>query len=278
MKKSLFLPALLLLFFNCSNVYSQNKLDKSKKELNANSAASSDSSNSKPASSSKPDNEDTNLGLQVLGYVFFGVFKYGLIGDYNNEEHLQNELTPYPFYKSKVGNFQDTEGDSVTGKQFRLDLENHFIYSNNTLFGNHLEAKIRPFQYFYLQTDYYQLFEYDTFTNTRDQLSLFYFNVGYDRVRLERFNLGWTLGASYIGNEVKKAGFSYGVNAEYFLSKHISFSGEAKWSSINSNPVNSYKIQSKFFRKNYFLGIGFERLKIATPVYNLIGIGGGIYF
>jgi hypothetical protein len=128
-----------------------------------------------------------------------------------------------------------------------------------------------------LKTDFYQLFEFNDFDNSNDRLSLFYFNLGYDRIRFERFNLGWTAGASYVGNGVKKGGFSYGINAEYFLEKNISFAGESKWSRINYNPVNSLKIQSKFFKNNY-LSLSYERLKIASPIYNLIGIGGSIYF
>lgn len=107
---------------------------------------------------------------------------------------------------------------------------------------------------------------------------MLYFNLAYDRVRLEDFNLGWTIGASYVGNEVKKGGFSFGLNVEYFLDKSISLTLNSKWSSINQNPVNSIELKGKYFRKNYFGSIGYERLKIGTPVYNLIGIGAGIYF
>jgi hypothetical protein len=160
----------------------------------------------------------------------------------------------------------------------RFDVENSFIYSSNDLFGNHLKAKIRPFQYFYLQSDFHQLYEFDKIENTDSRLSLFHFNLGYDRIRFEKFNLGWTLGASYVGNEVKKAGFSYGLNAEYFMGNHISFMASGKWSKINMQSVNAFELQSKFHRKNYFFSLGFEHLKIATPTYNFISLGGGIYF
>ena len=107
---------------------------------------------------------------------------------------------------------------------------------------------------------------------------MFQFNLNYDRIRLEKFNFGWNLGATYVENEVKKAGFAYGLNAEYFMGNRISFFGSAKWSRINGLPVNAFELQSKFHRKNYFFSLGFEHLKIATPTYNFVALGGGFYF
>ena len=98
----------------------------------------------------------------------------------------------------------------------------------------------------------FSLFEFNKIDNTNNRLSLFQFNFCYDRIRLEKFNFGWNLGATYVGNEVRKAGFAYGLNAEYFMGNKISFLGSAKWSRINGLPVNTFELQSKFHRKNHF--------------------------
>lgn len=257
----------------------QNKLDKSKKELNQGSSKEVNRSNSSSNSTTK-NLAVENPFLQIAGYIFFGAFKYGLIGDYKNENHLYSNVTPYPYYNGTSGNFENYETDTIKKNEFRIDLENYFIYNDNDLFGNHLKAKIRPFQYFQIQTDFHQLYEFEKIENSTStyRLSLFHFNLGYDRIRLEKFNLGWTLGASYVGNEVRKGGFSYGVNADYFMNNHISFSAAAKWSKINQQNLHAYELQSKFHRKNYFFSLGFEHLKIATPTYSFIALGGGIYF
>ncbi|NJM79982.1 MAG: hypothetical protein HC854_10810 [Flavobacterium sp.] len=160
----------------------------------------------------------------------------------------------------------------------RLDIEDTFMYNSNNLLGNHLKIKIRPFQYFYLQTDFRHLFEFDRINNTSSQLNFSHFTLGYDRIRLDKFNLGWNLGVSYIGNDVRKAGFTYGVSSDYFLNKNISFSGIAKWSKINTRPVNAFELQTKYHKKNYFFALGYEHLKIGTPTYNFITLGAGIYF
>ena len=261
-------------------LFGQTKIEKSKKALTAQEGRSSSSQTSSGSSSKiSASDEETSLFLEICGYVFFGVFKYGIVGDYKNEEHLHNNLTDYPYYNGDSGNYENyTVGDANPSKKnYRLDIENKILYGKSGLFGNHLNAKIRPFNYAYLQADYHQLFEKNSVTNSYDKLSLFYFNLGYDRVRFENFNLGWTIGASYVGNEVKKAGFSVGVHTQAFFDKNISVMASAKWSSINGQPVNAYELEGRYHIKKYFVALGFEHLKIASPTYNFISLGGGIY-
>ena len=275
--------SLLLVVLISISSFSQNKLDKSKSQLNSGSSNKNQSrtysSSSSSSSNSKSNySSDSNIFVNIFFNITFAVFKYGAIGDYKNENHLYSNLTPYPFYNGKSGNFESSDSVSVSKNKARFDIENSFVYSDNNLYGNHLKAKIRPFQYFYFQSDFHQLFEFNEIDNTNNRLSLYQFNLNYDRIRFEKFNFGWNLGASYVGNEVKKGGLSYGLNAECFMGNHISFLGSAKWSRINTLPVNSFELQSKFHRKNYFFSLGFEHLKIATPTYNFIALGGGIYF
>ncbi len=275
-----FFPTFICVFLFITNAtFGQKKLDKSKSELNANSGAKSQSSSSSSNSGSSGDscdNEVVGTILDVFFKVSLAAFKYGAIGDYTNEDHLHNVLSPYPYYDGKAGNFD--ADDTVSKNRGRIDLENSFVYSSSNLYGNHMKAKLRPFQYFYLQTDFHQLFEFNKVNKTTDQLSLFQFNLCYDRIRMERFNFGWNLGATYVGNEVKKAGFAYGLNAEYFMGNRVSFLASGKWSKINGLPVNTFEVQTKLHRKKYFVLMGFEHMKIATPTYNFITLGGGVYF
>lgn len=264
--------------------FGQNKLDKSKSELNSNKPSKSQSNSSYSSSSDSSSSKSTgdNFFGRILADIFiyttYGVFKYGVIGDYHNEDHLSSKLTLYPYYNGKSGNFESADTLSVSKNKARLDLENNFVYNSSSLFGNHLKAKIRPFQYFYLQSDFHQLFEIDKIDNTASRLSIFQFNINYDRIRLEKFNFGWSLGATYVGNEVKKVGLACGINTEYFMGNRISFLAAAKWSQINGLPVNTYELQGKFHKKNYFFSLGMEHLKIATPTYSMVALGGGIYF
>jgi hypothetical protein len=267
-----------LFFLTISYIsFGQSKIDKSKKELNDNSSSHSQDTHINNSNHLHQHNndEENNIWLNIA----FGLFKYGLIGDYNNEDHLYSNLTDYPFYNKESGNYENykaCDADSLK-KDFRIDMDNHLLYSSNVLYGNHLKVKIRPFHFFYIQTEFHQLYEKNKLTNETDRLSLFFFNLGYDRLRFENINLGWTIGATYVGNEVKKGGISIGVNSELFFNNNISLSAAAKWSAINSKPINVYDFQGRYHLKKCFISLGFEHLKIASQNYNFISLGGGIY-
>ena len=269
----------ILLSLTLQNSFSQ-KIDKSKDELksgnSSNSSSSSSSSNSNSSRKSSVSNDFGLAGLFVEGLLY--VSFYSTIGDYRSENHLYNPLSKYPYFDGESGNFQ-TYNDSIgNGNLMRFDIEDHLLYNNRNLFGNHLKAKFRPFQFFYIQADYRELIEKNLFTNQFSNLSVFQFNLAYDRIRFKKFNFGWTLGATYIGNNVQKIGFSYGLNADVFIVKNISFNSAMLWSNINGFPVNSFELRGKYHKKKYFFSIGYEHLKIASPNYNFVTLGTGIYF
>ncbi len=280
-KNSLFLIIGFILVSH--TLFGQKKIEKSKQELTEKSSVNSQSTSStypssRSKSSSNNDGESFFGGilLDVFVGATVGIFKYGIIGDYSHEDHLYNNLSHYPYKDGSYGNFNSA--DSLSKNKMRIDIEDSFMYSTKNLVGNHFKIKIRPFQYFYLQTDFRQVYESDPINDINYKLYFSHFTLGYDRIRLDKFNLGWNLGVSYIGNDVRKTGFTYGASMDFFLDKNISFSGSTKWSKINTKPVNTFELQSKYHKKNYFFSIGFERLKIATPTYNFVTLGAGIYF
>lgn len=281
--KTTTLLVLISFFVFSVNLYGQKKIEKSKEELTEqsgvnyqNSSSSSSSRNDNSSSSSGGESWFAEVFVEVLFGATVGVFKYGIIGDYTTEDHLYNNLSHYPYKDGSYGNFNS--GDTLVKSKIRIDIEDSFLYGNKNLVGNHFKAKIRPFQYFYLQTDFRQIFEFDPINDRNYKLYFSHFTLGYDRIRMNKFNLGWNLGVSYIGNDIRKTGFTYGISTDYFLDKNISFSGSAKWSKINTRPVNAFELQGKYHKKNYFFSLGLEHLKIATPTYNFVTLGAGIYF
>lgn len=270
--KKIILTFLVLTIFHLP-IYSQNKVEKSKKELQNN--PKQKSSNNTNSSTNSTNCVFCEIAFDVLIYTTYGVFKYGIIGDYNNENHLFNSLSNFPYQNGPYGNYEIN--DQQSKNIMRLDIENKFLYSNNKLFGNHIKLKFRPFHFFYLQGDYHELREIDRIKNEHYNLSIYQFNLCYDRIRFEKFNMGWNIGYTYISNEVKKGGLAYGLNMDYFLNNRISFYGSAKWAKINSQPINTFELQTRIHKKNYFFTLGLENLKIATPTYNFVTLGGGIY-
>ncbi len=272
---------LLILFTFSSSLYAQ-KIDKSKDELKSRKEDNRPPLPTEPVYQTPPSTvRDSNDSFGIGGFFVklgFYLTAYTSIGDYKNEDHLYNPVSPYPYFNGKSGNYEKIDDESVLKKQLRFDVENHFLYSNNASFGNHLKGKFRPFQYFYLQTDYRELIENDKFSKTTSNLSLFQFNFGYDRLRFEKFNLGWTLGATYIANDINKVGFSYGLNTDIFAFKKVSFNSAMIWSKINGLPVNSFEFRGKYHQKNHFFSLGYENLRIASPSYNYATFGLGYYF
>ena len=277
---------ILLLFFTFSSSLYAQKIDKSKDELKAGKEDNRPPLPTEPTyqnsttTSRDSDDFDDLSTLAFFGKIGFYAFLYGGIGDYENEDHLFSILSPYPYFDNKTGNYMiyDEKYEEESKDIMRFDVENHFLYGNNASFGNHLKGKFRPFQYFYLQTDYRELIERDKFAKTTSNLSVFQFNFGYDRIRFEKFNLGWTLGATYIANDINKAGFSYGLNTDIFAFKNVSFNSAMIWSKINGLPVNSFEFRGKYHKKNHFFSMGYENLKIASPSYNYATFGAGFYF
>lgn len=247
MKRCLLIFAGFCLF--TLQVQAQDKINKSKKAITESEGVNYKKQSTSQTSSSSSDSTGLgeSAGGAVVGFLFkctFGAVWYGLVGNYNNEDQLTNDLTEYPFYEHEAGNYYNPKFGEESVYVFRVDAKDKFIYSSNDLLGNHLELKVRPFQYFYLKADYYQIYEFQKLAGTSDNLSLFYFNFAYDRLRFERFNLGWMLGASYVGSNVNRAGISFGANAEYFLKKNISFMAGAKWSFINNEPVHALSLKA----------------------------------
>ena len=280
MKKTINIILFLMLFNISFDSFSQEKIEKSKEEIKQGSKSHGNNKrNHSRASSASFENYDSfqNVIFRGVAQVFIFVTYYAAIGNYDGEAHLHSNLTNYPYDNGISGNYVNADSAFTSMRFLRFDLEDKFLYSNESLFGNHLKFKIRPFQYFYLQTDYFQLREFNKIHAEYSDLSLFAFNLCYDRIRFERFNFGWTLGLNYLGNDVRKAGFSYGLNAEIFIAKNISLYSSIKWSLINKVPVNEFELQGKYHLRKCFLSLGYEHIKIGSPNYDFIAMGGGIY-
>lgn len=281
MKKNVLLIIFLLV---AVGTFGQSKLDQAKKELNQKTESSTYTNKSVTNSESGSNYSSNNnsiletllseVFLETFVYGTYGLIKYGIVGDYKNEPHLKNSVSKMPYYDGVYGNYTD----SIQESKFRLDLENSFMYDTKNRMGNHFKAKIRPSKYFYIKTDFRQLFERNIINNVFNQLPLYDFNLCYDRIRLSRFNLGWTLGFGYIAGGVDKGSVSVGVNAEYFLKRNISLYGSAQWNSINNLPVNQYELQGKFHYKRGYIALGYEYLVIASPTFKFTTVGLGVYF
>ena len=67
-----------------------------------------------------------------------------------------------------------------------------------------------------------------------------------------------------------------GYNTGAFIIKPFSIYLSQQWGFINNVPVNEFECTGKYYMKRYNIHIGLEHLKIGTPLYSFVSVGGGI--
>lgn len=279
--KKIISAILVLTLIYSPPILSQGKIKKSKRELKAvrqeSRGFSASSVNTEP---SNDINYGQTLEEYIVGLLATGVVIttfYSTIGNYKGENHLHSLLSAYPYANGAGGNYVALHQDTI-GRKFRIDLENSAMIIDKNLWGNHLKVKIRPLPYFYLQTDYVQLTEYMNEKEKNDYLSLFGFNIGYDRLKFNKINFGWTLGMNYVGSGVKKAGFTYGAQVEWFLPCKISLYGSGRFSQVNHEPLNAVELKIRYHIERWYATCGYEFHQIASPQYHFGTLGLGLSF
>jgi len=266
-----------LAFTTCFSlpVFSQGKIEQSKQELKQG-GKKPDAPASQPAPSSKTDDNKTigETFFEGVAKVFLYITYYSTIGSYKTENHLHSPVTAYPYYNKQSGNYEKPDTTARKKSHFRLDAAYQFLYSNKNLTGNQFTINIRPFQYFYVQGQYRLLTE--KVNNKKQNLSLFNASLCYDRMRFEKFNLGWSAGVCYIADDVKRAGFSAGLNAEAFIIKPVSIYAYKQWGSIHRVAVNQFETGAKVHLHRFHINAGYQHVKIGSPLYDYGFLGVGV--
>jgi hypothetical protein len=289
MKKLPVLCFLLSMLFTTNVINGQSRIGQSKSEIKSGSSGSSSNNNSSSSSSGNSSSdsdisdlsgEDSSLGGAILFGAIRGIFiatYYVTLGDLEEEEQLKNQLTPYPLYDSHCGNYQPY--DSLKNyKKFRVDFNEQLMFLESNIYANRFDATLRPYSYFYLHTGYTHLSEYVETQDRYNHLALLRFDVGYDRVKLQRFNLGWSIGATYIPNDINMGGFAFGLQADVYLTHNLSLHASAKWSAVNHTVINEYLIQSRYHINRAYLSAGFDHYQIGKPTFDFVTLGLGVSF
>lgn len=269
---------LILLFISFSS-YGQSKIKKAeeslKKETN-----SSKTSKSK-FDDSKNNTSENDLLTEVIGGFFIQIFTYTAYGiaiesPFEMENKSSNAfITKYPYLNSNKGNYSYDwdEGSEI----FKTTISNRYIFENSRINGNHLNLNMRFFKRVGLEIDYLQLWENNP-NFGKDNLAIYKAMVKYYRVRTERFDLWWGLGASYIDGEVNELGFTYGLGAELFFAKPLSLEVNFNQTLVNSETVNQFNGLLNYHLKQYKFSGGYAHLKIGSQKFSTMSLGLGVSF
>ena len=162
-------------------------------------------------------------------------------------------------------------------KGIRWKAENKLLMDFSAIYGNNFNIEMRPWEIAYIKASYLQLLEFSEEMGTSN-LSMLRLNACYDRLRLERFNLGWTIGTHYFGAGINKFGLSARIQMEYFVKKPLSCYASAQWGATGNVGVQQYELQLRYHAKQYYATAGFEHYSIGTPNFNFLSLGAGLYF
>ena len=272
---------LLIVSFHFITIgFSQNgKLDNAKKKLNQKTELTSTSiTNSTTKNKSKKGkvrNYDNPL-VDILYKMTLGlVYGIAIESNYEKNTKMHNaKISHYPYKDlSNIGNYTYT--DSTNYALARLDISNNFILESKNLFGNDLVINYK-YNRFDFAVNYSELLE--KVENKTTNFSLISAMVNYHRIRSQKLDIWFGLGISHVANNVNKSGFTFGVGGEWFVKKPLSLLVSSKFSSINSESINSTKILLKYHIKKYYISSGYQNYNLANSTINAYSLGFGISF
>ncbi len=269
---------LLLAYFMVSNHgFSQGKLEKAEKSLSKKEESNRSYNNSRSRSRASNNYDDTYLFGDLLIEIG-AIITYGIIFEAPGEAEYAAStasITKYPYLHSKKGNYSYDWGEDAA--LFRTTLSTRTVVENAKLYGNHLNADFRFFKRIGFEADYLQLWEDNTFFGD-NSLAVYTFLAKYHRIRTERFDMYWGLGATYVDGEVDELGFTYGLGAELFFAKPLSLEANFNQAFINDTTVNKFNTLLNYHYKRYTFSGGYEHLKLGSVDFSTFSAGVGVSF
>ncbi len=280
--KKRYLTILLFLIMPFFSFSQDGKLEEAKQSLNTTKTSSSGGTTTKSTktSSKKEKNSDSfSLGAEIgrlfLKFFLFVTYEVMIESEFEYEGRMRSaEISAYPYKNANYGNFIYT--DSTNYSIARLDVSNNFVVENKNLYGNHLNLNFRFFKRMSVEASYLQL--YEKLGNRRESFSLFSAMLNYHRVRTQKLDLWFGVGAMYVGKDVEKMGFSYGFGTEWFVTKPVSLLFSYNASKINTRNVIKSKIQMKYYINKYHISSGYEHYTLGVSKINTFSVGVGVSF
>lgn len=169
-------------------------------------------------------------------------------------------IAPYPYYKNQFGEYAAT---TYVGEKRHdlLQISGAFITGKSPVKGIQATVSYRFFDLLGASFSHTHFYEQSLHNTARLDLSTLLFD--YYRIREKHLTASWSLGATYVGNNVEKIGFCYSLSADIFPVKPISFSLLWQQSFVNLKTINSLKIHVNYHLKQYALFTGYTKYALA---------------
>jgi len=254
--------------------FSQNgKLKEAKESLKDNNSTNTTTTTTTSKSDSNFSNDNPFIAL--FGIIALNI-TYGIAiestFELNTKMH-NAEISAFPYKSKAYGNF--VYADSINDYALaRLDISNNLVLESNSLYGNNLNINFKFKKRFDVALGYLQLVE--RINGQTEGFALFSTMVNYHRIRTQKLDLWFGLGAMYVANDVKEFGFAYGLGAEWFMAKPISLLVSYKGTNINSRTVDKTKVLLKYHIKKYHIATGYEHYTLGVSKVSAFSLGFGM--
>lgn len=266
----------IVLFTISASLFSQSgKLSKGKKSLQSTSKSVKSKTSSTTTSSSRRNNRNNdnieNPFLRMLYYAAaYTAYGIAVESPFELDGKMHDaEIAHFPYENSFHGNFIYT--DATNYNITRFDFYNRYLRENNNLYGNNFGVDFRFFKRFAMDINYVSFVE--KINGKSDNFNMYSALLKYHRIRTQKFDAWFGLGATHVANNVDKTGFTVGLGAEWFVAKPISFVFAYKTTSINNNSVSNSKLLLKYHIKNYRISTGYENYKLGVSKINTFSVG-----
>ncbi|GAA4804612.1 outer membrane beta-barrel protein [Litoribaculum gwangyangense] len=274
------LLSICFLFFIGVSSFSQSKIEKAEKSLKKK-EKTTENTKSNHNNSRNNHNSEGDFLTEVVGEIIVQAFAYSIYAvaiesPFEMENKASNAyITKHPYYKSNKGNYIYDWSEDITF--FRTDLSTRYISENSKLKGMHLNLEMHFLKRIAIEGDYLQLWENNP-NFGYDNLAIYTSLAKYYRVRSEKFDAWWGLGASYIDGSVNEFGFTYGLGAEWFIAKPISAEVSYNQTLINDESINKFNGLLNYHFKQFKIIGGYEHLRIGNQNFSTVTLGTGFFF
>lgn len=271
MQPKLVFLVVLFLNFTTHNFSQEGKLNRAKERLKIEKSTIKTSKSVKEGTTTRTNTAIANPFLKIL-YVAAAYTVYGVAFETpfeRNGRMHDAEIANYPYKQASYGNFIYT--NTTNYNTTRFDVYNHFLVDSKQLYGNDFGVNFRFLKRFAFNMNTVHFIE--KVNNQTAYFSTYSALLKYYRIRTQRLDAWFGLGATHITTGVNKTGFTFGVGGEWFIKKPISLAASYKTTRVNKNSVNNAKVLLKYHLKNYRIATGYVYYNLANTKINAISIG-----
>ncbi|GLB50541.1 hypothetical protein [Neptunitalea lumnitzerae] len=235
-----------------------------------------------PQSSTATNSSSSGSSSGISGELFEAIFvgaTYATVGVLIGGAE-RTEFNLYPYHDGSPGEYagwEETDNDTtfITNHlyDFKLsDLRGQANYfTGSSVNGYKAKLDYRPVYLVGVDATYTSF--YEDVIDERAQLTMFSIMADYYRVRTKYVTGWWGAGYTYVGSGVDTGGFAYQLGVDVFPVRPVSFRLLWKQSFINTNSVDEFQAEAKYYFKRVSPFVGWHHNMLGDVSINGMTIG-----